>query len=210
MSNSNSAAVRVFGRSFLLGMMLVLAVVTLAGWWWGWGREDDSEVVKIDGIPLRISAAKEGGGAVTISEKDISAKDQSAMMKMVQNSMRERVQAYAKMSTEEKKKHLDEQIDEQLKMMKDGGLKIGPTTMSSTQPSGTTIERGADGSIKQATVIRRSANDKSMMEEMDPELRAALAQYASDMRQRRAERGLPDGPGGISIVRTITLPSPPK
>lgn len=200
-------------RNCIIGTVLLLALLTVLGLWWGSSREDGSEVVKIDGVPLRISAAKVGGGPVTITEKDMSASEQSAIMKVAQNSMQERVRNYAKMSPEEKKKHLDEQIDQQLKMMKEGGLgglKFGATTQASTRPEGTTIERGADGSIKQMTVIRRSANDKSMMEEMDPELRAALAQYASDLRQRRAERGLPDAPGGITITKSMTLPGSPK
>jgi hypothetical protein len=41
---------------------------------------------------------------------------------------------------------------------------------------------------------------KEMAENMPADLQARLAQYVKDMKDRRAERGLPDGPAGVMIM----------
>ena len=47
-----------------------------------------------------------------------------------------------------------------------------------------------------------------MAETVPAEMQAKLAQFKKDMQARRAERGLPEGSGGIMIIRTNTTTIP--
>jgi hypothetical protein len=111
----------------------------------------------------------------------------------------ERMKKYASMTPEEKRKHLDEQIDRQQKMQE--------ALPPSTQP-GTGVK--VDGTPTSRNIrIGTRMDPKSAMENLPPELRAQLAQYQADMNKRRAERGLPPSQGGVMLFtesRTLTMP----
>jgi hypothetical protein len=200
-------------RNSIVAVAVVLLAGVAAGVWW-WTKDDSGSTVVTgsDGNPIRFSTSTPLNSATTrpvFTERNLDEKEQQAVMQSAHLAMRDRLRAYSKMSPEEQRKHLDEQIDQQEKMRKEGGLKIE----AATRPTGdggneTKVTESADGTQK-SVIVRRSINDKEAVEGMDPELRALLAQYAGDMRKRRAERGLPDSPGMV-FIRQETRVGEPK
>ncbi len=192
-------------KSSTLAVVLVLLLTTALAWYLVGKRDDGTVVADIGGVPLKLSSATTlpSDGTPFV----LSGKDESAVMKFAQNSMRDSMRDYAKMTPAEQKKHLDEKIDQQEELRESGVFKLPSSTQPSTLPSATTIEQPPDGK-KKSVFVRRTVGDKYMMENMDPALRAMLAKYAGDMKQRRAERGLPDAPDTVVITRETRAGEP--
>jgi hypothetical protein len=121
--------------------------------------------------------------------------------------LRQRMTDYAKMTPEEKRKHLDEAIDREEQMKK-----FLPPTSPATQPAapGTDVKVEGDATHRRVTIRTKLGGEKNMMEDLTPDLRAALADYRNALNKRRAERGLPPSTtGGLTITRSITTDVPP-
>lgn len=191
------------GLKVAIAVALALAAAGVAAWW-VWPKSAPPTVARIDttGLPEPLRQRVESG-EVKLLPQDLSQKETDKLIADAHQHMRQRLREYARMTPEEKKKYLDDQIDQQEKLRAAGGLPLTP----STQPAGPDVraEASADGTQRRVMIRRGPGDEKSMMESMDPELRALMAQFTSDLRQRRAERGLPDAPGVVMIRReTIT------
>ena len=192
-------------RNSTIAVVLSLLLTTAIAWYLVGQRDDGTVVTDIGGVALKLSSAT----TLPFDGKPLvlSGRDETAVMKFARNSVRDGMRDYAKMTPAEQKKHLDEKIDQQEELRKSGVLKLPSSTQPSTLPSATTIEQPPDGK-KKSMFVRRTVDDKYMMENMDPELRAMLAKYAGDMKQRRAERGLPDAPDTVVITRETRAGEP--
>lgn len=191
------------GLKVAIAVALALAAAGVAAWW-VWPKSAPPTVARIDttGLPEPLRQRVESG-EVKLLPQDLSQKDTDKLIADAHQHIRQRLRQYARMTPEEKKKHLDEQIDQQEKLRAAGDFPSVPTT----QPAGPGVRAETSPDATQRRVIIRQApgDEKSMMESMDPELRALMAQFTSDLRQRRAERGLPDAPGMVMIRReTVT------
>jgi len=96
-----------------------------------------------------------------------------------------------------RKDYLDKQIDQQEQIKK--LMENPPTTKPGDTPR-VMIKKSFGGSSASA--------QKAMAETVPPDQQAKMAQYVKDMQARRAERGLPAGPGGIMMIRTSSSNGP--
>ena len=121
------------------------------------------------------------------------AEQQKAMMNLAMARRQKMLDDYfALPEGKERTKYLDEQIDQQEQIRK---MLENPTT----QPDGmkVMIRKGGAGASAQ----------KEMTETIPAEYQGKMAQYAKDMKDRRAARGLPtEGPGGGGIMIRVGGP----
>jgi hypothetical protein len=111
---------------------------------------------------------------------------------------------YVAMTPEEQRKELDRQIDEQEKARASRGER-GPTTRPGREggPGGGPNSGGPGGQGGAGRGEGRgprtgdpAARQKERLEDMPPGDRAAMTKYRADMRERRIQRGLPEGGRG--------------
>jgi hypothetical protein len=186
-------------RNAGIAALVLLAVGGVA--WWFFGR--DSAPVAIARTPeeaARGNAVEVRVNGVQLTEAELKKFEAQAMTRG-HDAMSDMVRKYTGATPAEKKKMLDEQIDAQEKIKKEmGDIMNGPP---STQP-GAPGMRGPDGQMR--TFVRRSGGgEKGAMENLPPDIRAAMQQYRADMNQRRAERGLPPQDGMMIIRRDIQV-----
>lgn len=215
------------GRKVAVALGALLLLGGVAGGWWYLQRDEVPATIAFaagDGKAGRVEFRLPAGTRPTDAQMSLltgppSEADIERIRRAAQDSMAERVKRYHQMTPEEKRKHLDEQIDQQeavRKEMAKNGVPNLSQPGATTQPGVQYRSEGGPTSRRVSLSIRTSGpNDKQMMEEISPETRAALAQYAADLRARRAERGLPDAPGTMMIRREVKLtteapPAPAK
>jgi hypothetical protein len=122
-----------------------------------------------------------------------SSEQEAAIHNVAQTHLSEMLDGYFQLPEgKDRKDYLDKQIDQQEKIKK--LMENPPTTKPGDGPR-IVIKRGGG-----------AAQQKAMAESMPPDQQAKMAQYMKDLQARRAERGLPPGPGGIMMIRTNTGP----
>lgn len=176
---------RVVGGVVIVVGILIAAVLL---WWRGPARPSESEMIE-----------------AALSGKDVSLPNGGSFRMNSPAS-----DYFALQSPTDRQAFLDKMIDEQeavRKKIANGEIKLpagtllGPTTLPAdvdvqNVKSGVEVKESADGTQKQVTV-RLNADDLS------PDLRAQMQEFAALLRLRRIERGLPvDGP--MTIIRTET------
>jgi hypothetical protein len=137
-------------------------------------------------------------GPIVVHNGNPSDESEKAILNAAMAHKQAMLDAYFALSEgKARKDYLDKQIDQQEQIKK---LMENPPA---TQPG--------DG---QRVMIKRSfggssaAAQKSMAETVPPDQQAKMAQYMHDMQARRAERGLPAGPGGFMMIRTNSSSGP--
>lgn len=127
-----------------------------------------------------------------------------------QQEMAKLVGDYFAMSPADRLAHLDQQIALHEQARKFAGNQP-PTSGSVNVETSTTQSPGQEPKWESKRIeIKDNAGPKSMMENLDPQTRAQLADYLKDMNARRAEKGLPPAPGIMIIkmeTRTETRPN---
>lgn len=169
----------------------------VAGVWWFAVKRSEAKSTE-----PAVSFSMGGGKEIKIDHNP-TASQMDEIQKMMNESMARRMKDYAAMTPEEKKKHLDEEIDKVEQMRKNGHFlaTTQPTTQAAPEDGKTKVEVQGTPTDRKVTIrVGGKAGDKSMMENVPPEIRALIAQYQADMKARRAERGLPDLGGGMILI----------
>lgn len=193
----------VIGAVVVLGL-LVLGLGGLGIWW----ASADRSAGKAEPAAQSVEISMGGGKPMMLSTQPTD--DQiDGMKKMLEDEMVRRMREYAAMTPEQKKKHLDEMIDQTEKLKKE----LGPIEPGG-EPKGGPADGKPEVKVEGTPTSRRvsvrmssKSGDKQAMENLPPDIRALMAQFKADMSARRAERGLPDT-GGITIIRRETTTTP--
>jgi hypothetical protein len=185
-------------------IVAALAFVALCGAWYFWPKsQDDGLVVMVDGKQVDPSTIKE------IKGPDGKPLDLRRDMQDPFKRMGETVDAYfALPAGPQRNAYLDKLIDQQEAAQKDiKDLKLGDApagdgrirmTMAAPPTTQPGDDKGGEGGAPKSIMVRRTGGAGG--DSMPPDLRAKVAELVSAMNKRRAERGLPPGPGGIMIV----------
>ncbi|MEI7767126.1 MAG: hypothetical protein WCJ97_06775 [Phycisphaerae bacterium] len=156
---------------------------------------------RVEAMPMseRMRLFQEAGPIVQKNPEGPLAKNGEQLMRL---GFRDMMESYAKLSPDERSKLLDQRIDEQLRMetlrkaATMAGKLFGASSQPATQP--TTQRAGPGGAMAGGRNWRDSNEVRGHIADMvgqsmldgDPQFRASAAQYFTDMRKRRQQRGL--------------------
>jgi hypothetical protein len=177
-------------------VVLVLGLIVFAGAYWMKRRAANQAVADAgNNIHKLIVAADQG--KISGAERD------SAIQQSIRSQLSQQIDGYFNLPEgKPRKDYLDKIIDDQEKIRGQLGpinVQSGPTTNESG--TGTTVKTTPtpDGKGQNVQVTVRKKGDPS---ELPPDLRARVAEFSAAVAKRRAERGLPPGPGGVVIIKT--------
>lgn len=184
--------------------LVALVVCGGAAWYFLSGTPDRNLTVLVDGKEVDPSTLK------SITGPDGKPIDLKFDLENPYKHLSQTVDEYFALQTKsERDKFLDSLIDAQGQMPKDvkvaegGGpqmrVQTTRTEVSATQPGGKAGGHSAAGGQPKTVMIRRT--DTGGGDSMPPDLRAKVAELASAMNKRRAERGLPPGPVGLMLIK---------
>jgi hypothetical protein len=193
-------------RTFVVAGLAVVAVVSLIGWKALANRQPK---LTASGDKLRTFVASDKFKALPPEEQkqyaqamfksgpvelkdDKPTPEQEAAMQNAAGAHRQAMLAeyFGLPEGKPRKDYLDKQIDQQERIKK--MMENADSAKPSDGPRIVMKKRGSSG----------AAGQKAMAESVPPDQQAKLAQYMKDFQARRAERGLPPGPGGVMIMIT--------
>lgn len=171
-------------------------------------REIRKELATTDDSKLTSEQRREKFQQLRESMEKLTPQQRDRMQKEMAADRNKRADAemksYAAMTAEQKKQHLDRQIDrmEQGHLRREqqqaagettGGSGSGPGGRTSSTSSGPAANGngGPDPNRPPMTPQQRELRRKEMLDATTPEFRAARDQYRQDLQARRIELGLP-------------------
>jgi hypothetical protein len=168
--------------------------------------QDASLSIKTDAIgridlPAHVKPDADGVIRLAITDE---------MRKRHQQEMTKMVDDYFAKSPADRLAYLDQQI-----ALQEQAMKLAGNLTPGQGPGGVSIESSTTQTPGQPPVtetkrieIKDNAGPKSMMENVNPETRAKLADFLKEMNARRAEKGLPPTKG-IQIIKMETRTETP-
>lgn len=178
--------------------VVLLALCGGAAWYFLGDDRDPNLMVMVDGKEVDPSTIK------SITGPDGKPLDLKLDLDNPHKLMSQTVDEFFALQTKaERDKFLDRMIDAQPALPRDVKVSegaAGQMRVQMTAPPGAPGTQPAEGGEAPKTImVRRTGGGGG--DNMPPDLRAKVAEMASAMNKRRAERGLPPGPMGLMIVK---------